>query len=298
MRIIHCGVQNPVMDLLARSQERAGHQVERCDASGLDALSHEVNGGTIVLHGAEFYSAQHAPVIETLARAREDGVTVIHLAYEIMPYIAPGECPPQAETLVPLQSVCHHTCISSPTFSSLLGLHTVTWLPLGIETSGRSTVPDSGPLGTLRVGVIAGHAVSEARAAVAAVQTEGVPVALTQLGEQSLMGTAGQQELSQLDILIERTDGVGFGLSALLALARGLTVLTGNPEAQRRLSPELQFSPILHVGPGDLQRRLIALARERRSMRDLSRRGIQFIGDYHQPSVMCARINKKCRQRE
>ncbi|MCO6429541.1 MAG: hypothetical protein J5J00_01680 [Deltaproteobacteria bacterium] len=94
--------------------------------------------------------------------------------------------------------------------------------------------------------------------------------------------------VSRHDVVVERVSRPMYGWVALEGMAAGKTVLSGIHPQHRQEWQQLEFSPVLDCNEQTLVRRLLSLAYEPRSMRDIGKRSRSFVETYHDADQIVA----------
>lgn len=94
--------------------------------------------------------------------------------------------------------------------------------------------------------------------------------------------------LAAADLFIEDLQNSCPGPLAVLAMSLGKTVISGNSRQARAAWKPLQDCPVLHADAGSIFKRLDALIREPRSLRDIGRRSRAYVERYHAATVVAA----------
>ncbi len=88
------------------------------------------------------------------------------------------------------------------------------------------------------------------------------------------------------NLLVERVGRESFGALAVLAMAFGVPVLSGNSEKSRSSWQHLQYCPNLDTNRENFTKRLESIIREPRCLRDLSKRGKQHVKHFHNAEIV------------
>ena len=101
-------------------------------------------------------------------------------------------------------------------------------------------------------------------------------------------------EVAQIDILVDHFSAhMGPSIAAFFALSQGRAVIGSNASTKESNAfTHEKLSPILNATPGTLANTLLSIAREKKNLRDLARRGREFIRVYHRFEAIRTQIHK------
>lgn len=92
------------------------------------------------------------------------------------------------------------------------------------------------------------------------------------------------------DLFIEGVGRYSFGPLAVECISYGKTVLSGNCPEGEHVWPERNFCPIVHTTENNFARKLEAIIREPRSLRDLGKRSRQYAEEHHNADKVIERV--------
>lgn len=104
-------------------------------------------------------------------------------------------------------------------------------------------------------------------------------------GQHSLL-----EQIKTCDVFVEQVARESYGVLALLAMAHGKTVISGNSPTMRERWHQLSLAPVLDTNQESLLRRIESLCKEPKSLRDLSKRSRLFVEEYHPVSLVAREL--------
>lgn len=314
LKILHIGGYPTIIKLIAEYQRDAGHAPKEIAAlegvffptpnkiaEDLKAHEAELYDGQyqiVHFHGAEsvglYFSTEDRAYLEECCRRWCSADTkLIYHAYGIGPVAAPN--PNTQNTAVRylydiLEKYFSHVFLGNPDeLESIPNNIPRSWLPTPVTQPSTLPAPAdySKKERTSIIHIPYKLAPDETKLIIAtlmSIKNKRYPVEFQIVRPEDIRTRDSlHQLLASTDIFIEKIQGKSYCPLALEALSLGRTVLSTNSSQSRDLWAHLAPSPVIDIGPQNLEERLMRILREPRCLKDLSHRSAKFTKSNHDP---------------